>query len=278
MPSKDSFGIDVLKYYIAQGVLVDHDIIVASLQPNASLTFICDHLPLELSSLKKDIVQQVDEEKLSIAWQYEKYNTKNERKRFCHCFDLSRKLQEPYASGKKIVYVGGTQETVEEYLEGLYKELVEKMDGKTAVQRIALVLHEPGVLQECHVRLLYVFLYKVVKLVQRMDASCVVFINPDCIGMQKSVLNRIGHLCDGYITLESFIENIYSWNIPTELNEYQGLCKVHKIPTMNCILPPNAWNLPKTYGIQRNRRKLTIDKLHLPPESSRSTSSTSIDF
>ncbi|KAF1772464.1 Catalase-like domain [Phytophthora cactorum] len=95
--ASESLAIDLLRYFVAEGV-VDGKQRVALVAPGAT-AFINEQLPLELSLAQRQVKQQIadkekDDSPLTIAWQYGKYDQKQQKQkqRFCHSYDLSKAM------------------------------------------------------------------------------------------------------------------------------------------------------------------------------------------
>lgn len=98
------------------------------------------------------------------------------------------------------------------------------------------------------------------------------------ISISLPILNNISksrliEVSDSVISFESFTGRITS--IPYEFKEFLGFFNIHKIQNYGLLAsyrPPY-----NKYGLKRNRRKLTIEPLHLPPEENRAFGNAGTD-
>jgi PAXNEB protein len=88
-----------------------------------------------------------------------------------------------------------------------------------------------------------------------------------------SMATRLRHAADVAVGIRSFAG---SGDVVSEIfQDYTGMFYIHKLPRLNalrCIMPENP-----TYVYTRKRRRLAIESIHLPPETSRSTKKMSAD-
>lgn len=82
-------------------------------------------------------------------------------------------------------------------------------------------------------------------------------------------LQKVSDLCDAYFAVESFVGQQDS--VPYEFKEFCGFFYIHKLSTLGSLC---AFRAPgHKFGLKRDRRKLHVEPLHLPPEESRATAS-----
>lgn len=100
----------------------------------------------------------------------------------------------------------------------------------------------------------------------RSLASLFITLCPDLT--HPMVLRRIGNITDTLLSVESFAGR--QANVPVEFRFFCGFFNVHKLQHVGAISSPHRPSA-KRFGLQRDRRKLHIEPLHLPPEESRAS-------
>jgi hypothetical protein len=284
--SCESLAVDLLRYFIAEGV-ADGKQRVAVVAPDA-MKFIDRQLPLELSLAQRQVKQQLtqpDDAKLTIAWQYGKYEQRSgqHKPRFCHSFDLSRPMHREMLEANEPVAIdplSWTETSVVEVYERLLLALEQvivqqKEDGDGQVLRIAVLgLGSPllGPADTKHMTALFRFFSRLRLLVSQAKAVCLAVLGSDVLAaFPAAFTNELRHVGDSVLTLSSFAGTRDL--LPEELQEFQGSLTLTKLPRVHalaCHAPSNT-----RFGVKRERRKLKIDKFHLPPEGSRSSNSSS---
>lgn len=112
------------------------------------------------------------------------------------------------------------------------------------------------------------FLLRLKHTIQDVRASVLVTVNSAAVGVETAV--RLRQMADTVLSVESFAGRTQS--VPYEFKEFQGFFVVHKIQHYGSMAP---FRPPGTrFGLKRDRRKLHIEPLHLPPEESRAFSTT----
>jgi hypothetical protein len=90
-----------------------------------------------------------------------------------------------------------------------------------------------------------------------------------CAGNVDMAL-KLRTICDTVLSVESFAGRAHT--VPYEFKDFQGFLVLHKIQQYGTVAP---FRPPGTrFGLKRDRRKLHIESLHLPPEESRAFSTT----
>ncbi|GBC09463.1 hypothetical protein RclHR1_08890008 [Rhizophagus clarus] len=87
----------------------------------------------------------------------------------------------------------------------------------------------------------------------------------------SSFIRRIEHMCDAVVEVESFAGSPATTNAIYSAT-YHGLFHVHKLPTLNSLVPPStklsvlSGGGGNNLGFKLRRKKFTIETFHLPPE------------
>jgi len=86
-----------------------------------------------------------------------------------------------------------------------------------------------------------------------------------------SFITKVEHLCDTVFKFESFADS--DGPVSASFKEFNGLFHIKKLPALNSLIN----NMPQTpsFTFQLKRKKLHIEKIHLPPEEVRTTSADS---
>lgn len=85
----------------------------------------------------------------------------------------------------------------------------------------------------------------------------------------STTLQKMADLCDAYLIVETFVGKQDS--IPYEFKDFCGFLYINKLSTLGslCAFRPPGYK----FGLKRDRRKVHVEPLHLPPEESRATAS-----
>lgn len=81
-------------------------------------------------------------------------------------------------------------------------------------------------------------------------------------------LHQLAAIADTHIRLESFAGA--SDSVPYEFKAFSGLLAVIGVQSVGVLAPHRPQN--QRFGLRRDRRKLHVEPLHLPPEESRAPS------
>lgn len=286
---------DVHRYFVGEGVVSGQ---CAMLVAQDAAGFAQHQLPLELSLAQKQVKQQLasldmsskqqqqqkiepDDAKLTIAWQYGKYlstdGPQQQQQRFCHSFDLSRPIHRELLEANPPVLVDILSLELTSPPQAIYDQLLQKIDSEIksrtgqAVLRISMrELGSPmfGTADGAHMAALFAFVRKLRALVSSQPVVCV--LSGPLFAFPVEFGNEIRHNCDYVLEFKSFVgENDM---LPAELSEFQGLLDIRKLARVHSLASHSVDAMK--YGVKRERRKLKIEKFHLPPEGSRSSSSS----
>lgn len=111
------------------------------------------------------------------------------------------------------------------------------------------------------------FLLKM-KRMARITRSILVFgLSPQVFSGEQ--LLAIETIMDTILTVDSFASRMHV--VPYEFREFLGFFMIKKLQQFGMLTSPQLKGTK--FGIKRDRRKLHIEPLHLPPEESRATSS-----
>lgn len=109
------------------------------------------------------------------------------------------------------------------------------------------------------------FLYALKSLIRNTSSVCVFTISKSFIS--EDTLKNIENICDIVINMDSFTGN--DMNI-IEFQDFTGILSLEKLSKLNSLnynYSPDTLN----YVFTRKKRKLYIERMYLPPETTRST-------
>jgi len=279
-PVFGSYAIDLARYFAAEGLAASHCTLV-----NKQLF---EKLPLELSLAQKQVkndwkqfqnTEKDSDAKLKIAWQYDKYTAEsetNQSTRFCHSFDLSKDMQEELKSRCQVIDLENISQDTPSMYRTLFQDIAKnlvQMESKQNAIRIVLTdigSYHYGDLNERHFHELTQFL-RALRGIIRTNKKATCMLSMPLHLFPKSIAAEIRHICDYALEMSSFMGEMS--NLPMELRDFHGLFCIHKLARMQS-LACHAVDTVK-FGVKRENRKLKLEKLHLPPEESRSSSNNS---
>lgn len=222
---------------------------------------------------------------LKIAWQYQKYlstdtdsaaKATSERPRvsvsdnYCCSYDLARRMQPQLLEQHPLTVISLCNESPGTVLERVRTFLDA---NSTTVCQVVL----PSIQRCDHIETDVVTdrlrLFLAVKhLVRERMASCLLTIQPT--ELPARMLSKFENMADTCLRVESFAGRMDS--VPYEFREFVGFLHVRKLQSVKSLAPHRPDN--NRYGMKRDRRKLHIEPLHLPPEESRATVLTTAEM
>lgn len=104
-------------------------------------------------------------------------------------------------------------------------------------------------------------------------SRCMVSISLNPRAMPPAVLQALEQSIDTVLSVESFSGRMHC--VPYEFDRFSAFLVIHKIQQYGMLAPYKPSS--SRYGIIRDRRKLNIEPLHLPPEESRSFGTAGAD-
>ncbi|CAK4618754.1 unnamed protein product [Aphanomyces euteiches] len=263
-PAFESFGADVLRCFAAEGLVAKQRVYI-----NASS--VRESLPLELSTAQKQLKAQLADvkesgDKLKIAWQYEKYAADKQfpiaDTRFCHSFDLSKPIQAHYLDTCRVLAAATDYRVTFAVMQQAL------LDHPNDVVRFVLAdIGSPwlyGDMTADHEAHFLQFLRAVRGLMARHRHRAICMMTVPTFAFPAPLVKSVRHLSDYAFEMSSFLGD----TLPPELRDFSGLCYVHRLATAHSLTSHVVESVKM--GIKRDRRKLKLEHLHLPPEGSRS--------
>ncbi|XP_018305557.1 elongator complex protein 4 [Mycetomoellerius zeteki] len=287
---EDKYGFyakTVLKYFMAEGIVVSQSVLIAS-QDVQSSKFVSG-LPAVINNSEEHTkTTNNEEEPMKIAWRYQNMkivdSTPTGGQTFGHYYDLTKQMQKDFLDHADIKQWEFNEEmtldenstfknaaytdllcTVEKTLrDGQY--FLSKTEQKTKkILRIAihslgsrLWLSDTEKYSDCD---LLKFLYCFRALLRNSYAVGVVTVPVNNFN-SNFVIERIEHLSDIAIGLESFAGSAKALN--PLYKEYHGLLHIKKLCALNGLSHGSSQHRDLAFKLRR--KKFLIEVLHLPPE------------
>ncbi|CAL1603959.1 unnamed protein product [Knipowitschia caucasica] len=306
----DSYSRMILKYFLAEGVVCQHELFLATAQyspddilkelPSPVMDDVAIPKPVEHPRMSSDSQDSVDA--MKIAWRYQNLpkvqSTLTTSSRFGHYYDVSKTMEAEIRQGAKChcfylpdhpCETAPSNSPMLESYSSLLRSLQEviQMEGfavsaSSAKSRniLRIGLHSLGStlwgddLCCCdnpkHAHALTTFLYGLRALLRSSLAVAVVTV-PSHLIQNRAIMGRIAKLSDTAIALESFKGSLKETN--PLYKDYHGLLHVRQVPHLNCL----ASQFPdhKDLAFKLKRKQFSIERLHLPPDLSETASRVS---
>ncbi|XP_026176260.1 elongator complex protein 4 [Mastacembelus armatus] len=306
----DSYSHMIVKYFLAEGVVCQHELFMAAAQddpddilqelPHPILDDVVIHNPVEQPTLSCKCQDSLDS--MKIAWRYQNLpkvqSTLASSSRFGHYYDVSKTMEPDIRQAAKChrfflpehltqsspaqcLMLGSYSALLKSLQEVIHREgfdLANAMSKSRNILRIGL--HSLGSalwgddlsfhVNPRHRHALTTFLYGLRALLRSSLSVAVVTISSHLI-QDRALMGSITRLCDNAIALESFKGSERETN--PLCKDYHGLLHVHQVPHLNCL----ASYLPdhKDLAFKLKRKQFSIERLHLPPDLSETVSRVS---
>ncbi|XP_066600500.1 elongator complex protein 4 [Prorops nasuta] len=275
----------LLKYFMAEGIFYKHSLLIASLDNDPVQLAL--GIPTAVTDAVREKVpsQNSQEDKMKIAWRYQNMkmvDAANENDcNIGHSFDLRKTIQ------KDLIYNSGitlwpnsdlnTQSITfnnpayENLLFHVRKLIHDKQFSTSTTSRerklLRITIHSLGSRlwvsdeDENTYQDLLKFLYCFKVILRKAYAIGVVSIPIDNFEEHDTIVERIEHISDAALRLESFADSAKGLN-PLFQN-YHGLLHIKKLPSINMFssTAPESSDL----AFKLRRKVFVIETLHLPP-------------
>lgn len=306
---------DLHRYFVGEGVAAAQRSVVVAEDAEAFVRHQLPlELSLAQSLVKRQLQQQQqqqeqndkqEKENLTIAWQYGKYDGSQEQPRssarFCHSFDLSKPMQAELQVGDcapvaidPLQVLSSASGGVRAAYAAIYASIAATVDavavrGSLQVVRVCVrELGSPmiGPPTAEHMAAMLWFVRKLRALAASAMATnegndgrpsgqhrvvCQISGAALASAFPAALTNDLRHACDYVLQLRAFAGERDL--LPPELSEFHGMLELRKLARIHALA---AFAAPATrLGVKRDHRKLRIEKFHLVPEVSRSSSSAS---
>lgn len=284
---EDRYGIYakvMLKYFMAEGVATSQPLLVASKDINPS------HLVSEIPSVITDSMSgdqsRHPDEQMKIAWRYQNMkiidSSPSGGQTFAHFYDLTKPMDKETTDNMDITQWcddccpmkdsifenSGYTNLLKCIHETLKKGQYSIFETPTKRQVMRIAIHSLGsrlwfsdAENKSHQDLLK-FLYYLRSLLRYYYAVAVITVPVECFDNSDAVVQRVEHLSDIAIGLESFMGSQKETN--PLFKDYHGLLHLKKMLALNTIAPHNPESRDLVFKLRR--KKFIIEVLHLPPE------------
>ncbi|XP_047370619.1 elongator complex protein 4 [Vespa velutina] len=271
----------IQKYFIAEGIVIGNNLLIASLDRKPSV--LLSEIPNPTNSTNEYKLQPSDE-KLKVAWRYKRSTLSDLYGTFGHEYDLRISMSKQVIDKAKITqWHGSTEKNIKNYIfeNPAYEDLLETI-AKTLKNEMLIhsdELHKTNMLRICISSLgsrmwfsdseestradIFKFLYCLRALLKSSYATAIISIPIQNFDNSVNFVERLEHLSDITIKLESFSGSAKEIN--PLFKDYHGLLHIKKIPILK-TLPPDE---PETtdLGFKLLSKKFVIEELNLPPIS-----------
>lgn len=236
------------------------------------------------------LVEEDDHDKsddhLVVAWQYRKdvqqqlsgnlkpsTAVRNDTT-FSHSYNLQQTLSKDYTDKARVCTVedkDGFQ---------LFRALVQEVLSPIETQKEKKQVTRLVLTSAISVTALAVAIPLLMNYLQRHELPVVVFLSlDDVVGTDNhQAMMRLKRCCDVVLTIESFVNRIH-YPPPPEFQKLQALLHVSRIATYTGphfgSFTVSKRPISDIYGLRRDRRKLHIQLLHIPPAESSGLRATS---
>ncbi|XP_019751409.1 elongator complex protein 4 [Hippocampus comes] len=306
----DSYTRMILKYFLAEGVVCQHELFIAAAQdhpndifqelPDPILDDVVMHKPADQPRLSSEPHGNLDA--MKIAWRYQNLPKVQSglasSSRFGHYYDVSKTMEPEIRQAAKCHHFylpehprqsSATRSPVLDSYAALLKSIEEviRREGFSVAAPLTksrnilrIGLHSLGsplwgddlCCQDNpkHSHALTTFLYGLRALL-RSSLSVAVVTVPSHLIQSRSLRGSITRLCDNAIALESFKGS--ERETGPLCKDYHGLLHVRQVPHLNCLtsqLPDH-----KDLAFKLKRKQFSIERLHLPPDLSETVSRVS---
>ncbi|XP_051000246.1 elongator complex protein 4 [Acomys russatus] len=292
----------LLKYFLAEGIVSGHTLLVASAKENPAnilqelpAPLLDDNGKKELEDVRNPKTPEQPDTNMKIAWRYQ-LQPKMEvgpvsSSRFGHYYDVSKRIpQELLESSKWHGFFH--PEHIPSDLKGEacavscdYMKLLhfiqsviytEGFDGagpqkkqknilRIGIQNLGSPLWGDNICctENCDNHGLTKFLYVLRGLLRSSLSACIITV-PAHLVQSKAITTRVRNLSDTVVGLESFIGSERETN--PLYKDYHGLIHIRKIPRLNNLTCDESD--VKDLAFKLKRKLFTIERLHLPPDLS----------
>ncbi|XP_050676994.1 elongator complex protein 4 [Leptidea sinapis] len=288
-----SYGRVLTKYFIAEGVVSNHHLFIASADQSPEETV--KELPQPCVNPSNDRTSSNVNNEMKIAWRYESLgkveSSFDYESNFGHHFDLSKHIDVETVKKCRITYCdlrkcknSNEDKSKHVFRNDLYYNLIRKIENTLSNKEYDRDSNNKSILRisiqalgspmwfsvdcdeeplDCNAygKDLIKFLYCLRRLIQ--DKNAVAFVTiPSHLFDDDHLMNRLLYSIDNAVRIESFSGSNKETN--PVYSEYHGLFHLTKLSAMHSLVPfvPSSLDL----AFKLKRKKFVIEKLHLPPE------------
>lgn len=280
----------MLKYFCAEAVMTGHSLVLSSCdcEPDSLL----GDLPAPILDDPVDQAETSGDDQMHIAWRYRhlpRFQSSPTAIKFGHYYDLTKPMPDDLVQTINTCKISGSQlgqnssdlpQSTAKYTD-LLKTIQDQINAgkfsttdtpeKRNILRIGIhslgspLWGENGGLtaSDNYDPSLPRFLLGLRAILRTSFAVCLITV-PTHLFCDKEFEKRVENMCDTVVHVDSFVGSDREKN--PAYKEYHGLFNIKKLPTLNTLV----CHMPESFDLafKLRRKKLTIEKLHLPPELS----------
>ncbi|XP_033354470.1 elongator complex protein 4 [Bombus vosnesenskii] len=274
----------MLKYFMAEGVVTAQPLLIGSKDVETS-QFVSEIPAVVTDTISNDQSPNSDEQ-MKIAWRYQNMKiidtSPTGGQAFGHFYDLTKRMEKEVIEKADITqwYDDNCPKKDNAFNNMTYSNLLKciqetlKKGGHsisetpTKRQVLRIAIHSLGSRLWCSDSVndshqdLFKFLYYFRALLRYSYAVAVITVPTECFENSDATAQRIEHLSDVAIKLESFAGSQKETN--PLFKDYHGLLHLQKMLALNTIAPHNPESRDLVFKLRR--KKFVIEVLHLPPE------------
>ncbi|XP_050097202.1 elongator complex protein 4 [Anopheles aquasalis] len=283
------------KYFLAEGVVNDHALLLASLEEDPDQLMRKLPTPVEEKSRSSKAVPPPSADGMRIAFRYNQLTPVDSEQKSSqslgHYFDLTKAIDPTTLLGKDITYWSGSEVAMEQdepttttsgpFESSYFASLLSCIHRKAREQQFTLnatddtnknvlriCLHSVGspVWYDRGFSKDFVHFLTVLKAIVRNTLSVCFITMPYHLfhHLEDSHLcAKLTNLCDYSFGLEAFVGQAEEQANPL-FKEYHGLLNIGKITALNSLAPFTPETRDLAFKLKRS--KFVIEKLHLPPD------------
>mmetsp|Transcript_5021 Transcript_5021/g.5468 ORF Transcript_5021/g.5468 Transcript_5021/m.5468 type:complete len:383 (-) Transcript_5021:12-1160(-) len=281
----------IARYFLAEGAANAHTLCLAS--TTSSNTKFVKTIPRVVSApsgaAEHNKQQGATNKDLKIAWQYGKYlNQERDYKKlssqsnlssknWCHTFDVSKPVKPEDIERLDVTdldfsHLNDFQAKCQALYTTLSKMIYERNQEmvktkKGVILRILIRSFGSAAWGDVNkTNIFLTFLHALRGLLRSSLAVCMITLPAHAF--KRSLNVKIGHLADYIFTMQAF--NDSSDETGAAFKDFDGLFHIKKLPYLNSLT--NAMPRSPSFTFKLQRKKLSIETIHLPPEDFRTTS------
>lgn len=273
----------MLKYFIAEGIVVSHDNFIASRGTKTGQ--LLSEIPEVASDTPKE-VKNNDKDEMKIAWRYQNLKiidtSPSGGHKFGHFFDLTKFMDRKKIDETRVTEWNGenlrfksTGFKKREYVD-LLKSIEETISNgqfyvsncperrnilRITIRSLGSWLWMCDDAEETRSDL-FKFIYCFRALLRNSYAVAAITFPGHLYSDKDAVIERLEHLSDTVVKLESFAGSDKETNVV--FKDYHGLLHIKKLSAFNTLVShcPHSTDL----AFKLRRKKFLIEVLHIPPE------------
>lgn len=283
-----------MQCFLAEGATVGHEIMIASLDHNPAK--LLRDLPAPVSGKVDEGVENVKDD-MKIAWRYQnqgRVTSSTNQPTLGHHFDLKTIISSDVLDACEKFYWNGDSCSTDSIApsKSLYRNLFKNIH--TLLTQRKMFTHIPN--DKPNIMRLGIFslasfawgedltqnlsdsnsttwselttFFALLRSIVRQSYSVAFVSVPSHLFSDSALINRLSYHADYVIGLESFQGT--DKEVHPLFKDYHGLLNIYKVSANNSLVPPRVDT--KDWVFKLKRKRLCVEKLHLPPDLSETAS------